>query len=241
MTASEFSALIDDRLNAWHRFLRSRQLKQARSAAQDVIDVCKKLLDSVTPNAEGAAIRNASLGSGILFRGLHDYCSFMEVVTSEGWESDYPRIEKAWEAMWDARQRLAFVRPYFNCDLIDVVLEDLRRFEHAVDESLGPGLYMSPDLLVDRFVCSICGADYRACSHVRGAIYNGVLCSVRPVGMQMWAVSLVENPKDPRCRAWPWKLKRGEEDDNDNTLVDCVIMTMFDMADFALGAPEGEA
>jgi len=229
MTTTELLALTSDGLAAWLQHMRAGRREDARQSAEATIDACRSLLRSPNdPTQE--SLRNQTLAVGVLFRGLQDFCLFRKVVEQQGWYKDTDSIEQAWIHMWDARERLEFASTFCENEIAKDVLAYLESFETAVNDVLGPGIYISPEILVDTVSCSICGADYRTCEHIAGTLYDGQLCTRRPHGMSIYAVALVTEPVDPRCRAWPWHLEAGENE-NDNKLTAC-LMRVFSLTDF---------
>jgi hypothetical protein len=59
---------------------------------------------------------------------------------------------------------------------------------------------VSPDIIIRQWECSICHDDFEKCSHTERAIYDSCLCQSIPRDAEPIGASLVDEPKDPRCR-----------------------------------------
>jgi hypothetical protein len=59
---------------------------------------------------------------------------------------------------------------------------------------------VSPEIIIRRWTCSICNNDFERCDHGEGLIYDGSPCQVAPANVEFIAASLVDEPKDPKCR-----------------------------------------
>lgn len=63
-----------------------------------------------------------------------------------------------------------------------------------------PQMYLSPGLVVDKYLCSICGGDYQNCEHLAGLPYWGQICSRIIEDAKTREVSVVDQPEDKKCR-----------------------------------------
>lgn len=78
----------------------------------------------------------------------------------------------------------------------------------AIERMLFPRqLFVSSGLIVKSSECSICGAEYGDCNHVKGRCYNGEMCARICKDVEFREVSLVEEPADKRCRAMHMTLE----------------------------------
>lgn len=59
---------------------------------------------------------------------------------------------------------------------------------------------ISPEIIVRNWECSICHEEYEKCIHEEGLEYNGVECQLIARNIEFSGTSLVDKPKDPRCR-----------------------------------------
>ena len=73
----------------------------------------------------------------------------------------------------------------------------LDRFEYLI---FPPQTFMSSGLILEELHCSICEEDYEDCSHIRGQPYMGRFCRIVITKAKIAHVSLVDSPKDKRCR-----------------------------------------
>jgi len=166
----------------------------------------------------------------ISVNGLRDFANLhilVEHPEHPQWFRHPKAVETAWHLIHDSYDRLlrgllheAFVAPYV------ARLDYLKSFVNTV---YGPGLYTSAEITSDKLICSICKSDIRACQHIVGWTYGGQPCQV------MWgddsyinAVALVSNPRDPRCRIWPWQFQDKEEGDS-GSIVKAPIFILFSL------------
>ncbi len=56
--------------------------------------------------------------------------------------------------------------------------------------------------LVEKMICSICGRDYKECSHFSHKKYDGKNCIVELKSGHFIEVSIVKDPANPNCRLW---------------------------------------
>ena len=59
---------------------------------------------------------------------------------------------------------------------------------------------VSPDMIIRKWECSICQGDFEKCNHEEGALYDGSVCELVARNIEFAGASLVDEPKDPRCR-----------------------------------------
>lgn len=71
--------------------------------------------------------------------------------------------------------------------------------------------FTSPEILIKRVECNICGKELQECSHLPGKVYCGELCHGIVKDMEGLAAALTTNPVDPRCRVVPtgWDYDTG--------------------------------
>jgi len=211
-------------LKNWYSLIDSGNKKQARDQAQLVINMCKNVLKSVRCGVDPEN-RNKALCFGILFRGLQDFVDLTEITDVPDWITEHALIEKAWTKMWDCKERIEYASYFCHERTIEWVLSRIEFLEKVFFTTFGPGLYSSPEIIAKQEICNVCKNDFRSCDHIAGRIYDGIRCLVKPKDIQLRRVSIVEAPKDPRCRIWSWRLRE------DNTTEIC-IMTTFRMDDF---------
>lgn len=68
-----------------------------------------------------------------------------------------------------------------------------------------PQIFVSAGLVAEGLDCSICEEDYEDCCHVAGRPYMGRFCAMRPRGLRLDHVAIVEDPVDKglRIREFP--------------------------------------
>lgn len=96
-------------------------------------------------------------------------------------------------------------------EAIDLVFRSLDKLEDFYLYRFGKGSYVSPGIEADGVLCNICDKDFRACFHIPGRLYEGVLCMCRLVNPSFNHLALVDTPKDLRCRIWPWNLMENQD------------------------------
>lgn len=80
-------------------------------------------------------------------------------------------------------------------------IENLRgKYDRIEKFAFPPQSYLSPGLLVEKYLCSICGEDYGDCEHIAGLPYWGQLCSRIIHDATAREVSVVDEPEDKNCR-----------------------------------------
>lgn len=93
-----------------------------------------------------------------------------------------------------------------------------------------PITFISAGVLVKHSTCSICGADYGDCDHLKGKVYMGELCQQEIREREYLEASIVPKPANKHCRitsftnkgvtrdVLTWRvISTGEERDNDRT------------------------
>lgn len=92
-----------------------------------------------------------------------------------------------------------------------------------------PQMYFSSGMIVGRSDCSICGAEYGTCGHIKGKPYMGKICYRIPRDLKkLTEISIVKSPADKRCRVlsisdggvmremMTWRVKKEEKAGSDN-------------------------
>ncbi|WP_348995670.1 hypothetical protein ABFG95_06930 [Achromobacter sp. HNDS-1] len=75
-----------------------------------------------------------------------------------------------------------------------------------------PQVFVSAGFISDKLDCSICGARYSTCKHLRGKPYMGQFCEVVHSDIRADHVAVVKTPADKRCRVVSFKVKEGHRD-----------------------------
>lgn len=166
----------------------------------------------------------------VFFKGLHEYVQLCQITNDRNWYKDHTTVENVWIKLCDCRERLQFSSQCCQGEVIDRVFSGLDGLEEFFRNVFGEGSYLSPGIVADVSLCSICNQDCRACSHVAGRLYNGKICFYQPVNPQLNHVALVKTPKDLRCRIWSWHIKDNE--DESIRIDNACILTSFSVDDF---------
>jgi len=161
----------------------------------------------------------------ILFKTMQDYTELSQLTQDIMWHKEYKITEKIWDKKCDCTDRINTILDCCSGVIIDEILIFLSTLEEIFENEFGCGLYASPGFIIDKFVCSICLQDTRACTHINGRLYDGKICKNKPLHLQLDHISAVVNPKDKRCRIWPWNKKE------DGTIEMC-FLTLFAVDDF---------
>lgn len=168
----------------------------------------------------------------ILVRAYLDYLKLDRITKEVNWIDEHSSVESVWIMLCDLNDRL----DYLSTSMRGVSLNEMGRKAADIGFSIysrfGPGTYLSPEMLCKKVECSICGKNIKACTHIPGRLYNGVRCTEVPRNCSLRSVAIVTQPKDRRCRIWPWQLKKTEEN---RTISEVVILTIFKIDDFVDG------
>ena len=214
-------------LNNWLSYIRSGQTAEARDAGQSLIDKCKGMIKRSRDTSPPGLVKAYLFA--VLFRGLQDFTDLVLTTTSPDWIRKPETVEKAWDHLWDAKDRLAYVANACSHKTLTWVIAELASLEKEFLRVFGPGLYWSPEIIAKTEICTACSQDFRSCNHIAGRIYNGIRCAKIPRDIEAKAVSVVQHPVDPRCRIWPWQLK---EEKGHYEIVGTCILTAFRIDDF---------
>lgn len=140
----------------------------------------------------------------LALNALRDVANLELIMANSSWIS-YPKaVVAAWQLSHDANERLRCLGN-IDSDTRSKCLNAIRRVWTSIQERYGEGLYNSCEFVFDSLVCTICKSDLRGCDHIPGRWYEDQLCQGRAEGIELVASSLVRNPRDPRCRIWPWQ------------------------------------
>jgi hypothetical protein len=219
-----FPIEVESKSAEFAKKFRASQFIEAAKVAAETVDLLKRALKA-SENASADDLNEIYLRA-IFFRGLFDLCIIERVMEQENWDQDHALLDYVWTKYWDCKDRFDFSRPLFGGALVEHIDRTLQRLSNYYLERFGPGRYMSADLMIKTRLCSVCREDLRGCDHVPGRLYGGILCRGIPVGIEPVGASLVENPKDPRCRIWPWDF------DSEKGIIKATILTVHELDDF---------
>jgi hypothetical protein len=211
----------------WYQLLQERKYEDSKQLCLKYTTGCKLVLKK-SPWGEENQDYNKVLILAILFRGLQDFTYLEKIKNDKEWYKETKKVEYTWIIMLDCKDRIEFVRDQlrYKNELIEIVLDKISSLKMFFIEKFGDGKYLSPDILMKKSICNICNNDIRACHHVAGRLYNGVICySIPSDDALITSVSTVKVPQDPRCRIWSWQIIGNE-------VKDACVLTSFAIDDF---------
>jgi hypothetical protein len=208
--------------------IKVNEIEKAISEAQTIIEKCKNVIDTER-DAHCYEYSDKALLLGIFFRGIQNFANLKQMTVSSDWIKNPDLIEQVWLEMWDCKERLEYTSSYINTTYLEWVFKDIYSLYQDFYHTFGHGLYVSVAFLVKRKMCNICGQDIRACEHIPGKIYLGMVCGGIPQGITSNHVLLTDHPNDPRCRIWPWNKK---EKSIEGTTYDVSFLYFFRLDDF---------
>lgn len=170
---------------------------------------------------------NVAYTAGVLFQGLSEFILLAGLTRDEKWHLENKRTERIWGLMWNCIDRFNFVFIHFKNDNFKWIINRLNLLKENFVAIFGYGLFSSPEIMISKETCNICQKDVRACEHLNGKLYNGVMCSSVAEKFELRSVSLVRIPRDPRCRIWKWNMTE------ENTY-GSIIMTLFRIDDWLI-------
>lgn len=216
-----FLKQILEKAVSWQERSKAKKWDCADKLLQKALEICKDTLASSNDSGK----TNTALLSGILIRGLQDATQLFRLVSTEGWGEDTSKIEDAWRNLCDAQDRISYVSTFTNLTNLTWLIGHLNAVDAEFMRAFGPGIYNSPEILIKKELCSVCGQNIKGCNHIPGHLYDGVHCTGIPKDIELKSVSIVMYPEDRRCRIWPWCFT-GENQ------VEAPILTIFRLDDF---------
>lgn len=203
MTTGELAFSITRDAGVWRECLGRHDWKAASEVFVLSLEMCKRIWASSPDPVE----RNAALLYGILVRGLQNSGDLAEIMGEKDVSKDTDKIERAWTLLCDAQDRLGYASRFIDLDPLTWIVKYINSVDYQFSSNFGPGMFMSPEILVHKERCSVCAKDLRCCEHIVGALYGGVRCTgIVEGGIELRTVAVVTNPKDRRCRIWPWRF-----------------------------------
>ena len=104
---------------------------------------------------------------------------------------------KAWNYLIDAQNAANHaVRAHRVAEHMARYEKRLEMLEHVL---FPPQVFNSPGMVIRNARCSLCGAEYGECLHVKGLPYMGEFCARIIEDCQFNEVSIVDDPADKRC------------------------------------------
>jgi len=190
----------------WFENFMQHNYEVCNDISTNQISLCKEILQEKLWETENE--NNTAYITGTLFKGLTEFVKLAELTRDQKWHNDTKKIESIWRLMWNCIDRFQFCSSYLKSEGLTWILKILQGLKDNFDKHFGYGMYASPDILIKNEICSVCKKDTRACMHLNGQLYNGVMCYGIPQKIEMQSVSLVTVPRDPRCRIWSWNMTK---------------------------------
>lgn len=222
LTYPELESAVDRAIAAYLLAMNERDGSAARVAASTAAGQCRCTVEG----AQGTITndqRASALVLGVFCAACRDFADCYQLSSKRTLSHD--EIETSWIRLIDCLDRLARVEGAMTGPAADWLTQHAERSYDSFEKRFGSGMFLSPEIILDRELCSICNDDYRGCSHRSGQFYNGILCRRRPKFGDIRAVAIVRHPADRRCRLWPWRY------DESNRTVKGIILTAFDPYD----------
>lgn len=215
-------------LQAWHVAITAKDFDSARGISREMIAALKLVLKRGFWDGQIQA-NNQALTMAVLYKMLEDFLELSVTLENERWFDQNEVVESTWIKFQDCKDRFRYVQNIFKegDPAVELIMKNLKALEEWFQRRFGPGLYASPDILVRKANCTICEEDIRACIHIPGHLYDGQICRRMPdsASSELRSVSVVLNPKDPRCRYWPWNATDGNK-------LSGIVLTTFSIDNF---------
>ena len=215
-------------LDKWFCSYKSRRCRRCNRIAIQHTAMCRDILVAKQWN-NSEQENNVAFIMGVLFKGLSEFVQLAEITRDKKWHMNHYKTEKVWKLMWNCIDRFRFSATFLESNDFTFIQSKIKGLQKFFIDNFGYGVYSSPDILIKDEVCSICKNDSRACFHIPGTLYNGVMCCSIPQQVEIKSVSLVTVPRDPRCRIWPWNAT-GE------LTYSIMVMTLFRIDDWLIQA-----
>ncbi|UUO16370.1 hypothetical protein [Dolichospermum heterosporum] len=222
---------VSNLVKAWLRLMSKQQFDLADTLCFIFIAKYKKTLKtfSLTNRENDYYVLHSLL---VLFKGMQDYVELEKLTQDNTWHKKQKIVEEIWIKKCDCKDRLEFVSANFRGEVIEKISKEINNIETFFKQVFGKGYYLSPGIICDKFICNICNQDTRACSHIHRRLYAGILCKYKPINPQINHIALVEDPKDLRCRIWPWNIDKNNNPEVENRTLESVFLTAFSVDDF---------
>lgn len=228
---SQIKEIIDiynNNFERWSIKISKKQYEEARLIAANNVKLCRKII-LFDPNVS-EQIKNISLAYGIGFRGLEELTDLAEIAAEFEWYQNHKSVEHAWFLLQNCKDR--FESSFPSIPIPKNIKETIYSFIEVLNTDFltlfGSGLYVSPEIIIKKSVCSICKRDFRTCPHLPNHVYSGKICRMEPTEILPGdCVVILSHPKDPRCRLWPWHIEK------DGSIIhDVPLIISFKVDDF---------
>jgi hypothetical protein len=193
---AEFIESLEDTINEAVRYcfaVRSTRLQMEWALRIDELASTVSTLNEEMQECSEEDSANALLSVEMGLRALsHELRMWVSLKTE--------KVREAWEYFVSAERNAAnavSIHPV-SAKLLGY-LERLRRIEKVVFPTQ---LFNSVGMIVIDSHCSICKLPYEECDHEKGKAYMGKYCSEIITNVDLREVSIVEEPRDKRCRVF---------------------------------------
>lgn len=227
----KFRKKVFKAISSWNDEKGQGKYLQSKKIAEKMVECCKEIKKN--PNIPEDAQNEITI-LAIFFKGLEELSELLIIQDVKDWMTDTKKIQNVWYLLQNSEDRLnASIRLLsIKPEIVASIKKSIGDTEQLFLKYFGPGLYSSPEILIKKTECSICHSDFRKCDHFQGVIYNGELCKMMGVEIEFHGSSLVTEPRDRRCRIWPFNT---EKEENGGLLIkDSVMLTTFSIDDFLL-------
>ena len=116
------------------------------------------------------------------------------------------KFHEAWCRFANVENRYKILMNFYNHDEDEFNINFIYEYTKKFQKFFPYKTFSSPEFLVKKFKCSICGKTYNIkpkCDHKVGRLYHGRLCSKVCLDMDIISVSLVKNPADKCTVVFP--------------------------------------
>ena len=105
---------------------------------------------------------------------------------------------EAWDSLVEAQTAaMGAIHAYALGANLPAYVERLDALEHLL---FPPQVFMSAGVIIKRSHCSICGAEYGDCDHLKGRVYMGRECVRIIDSLDVREISIVPSPANKHCR-----------------------------------------
>jgi hypothetical protein len=186
-----FNDLIEE-VKRFAFFVRAKEFQEAS------INTLEKLIGECTEAKERAIARNAEEEANAFLA-----FEFMTTALIEEFhfyldlKADDP--DAAWDHLINAQSSTTSA---IKSHAVASHLEGYVQRLYALERLLFPQLvFFSSGFIVRESECSICGADYGECDHIKGRPYMGKMCARIVKEAELREASIVSDPANKHCRA----------------------------------------
>ncbi|MGB7789262.1 hypothetical protein [Methanoregula sp.] len=180
---------------------------QEYARASSVAKTNKKLCKIISQSDENAdsQIKKTALFFGISFNAFEELSELLTIVSCRDWIFSLRDVEWVWFLLQNCNERFESVlsASIFPDNASKFIKKSIRDIEYQIGKKYGNGFYLSPEVIIENSVCSICSQEPRSCSHIQNHVYDGKICRIIPTKINPGSCIIVtSNPKDKRCRIW---------------------------------------